>query len=104
MAVLCPGFAGRYVLCIPPHTPYTKGSVLKTFIVGLVVIVLGLFLVTNIARCFTKAGRMYTLQPVTHTYISPKDSRSGALDCSLEVTLEMKDDGVRRFFEGQHLA
>jgi len=37
--------------------PYTKGSVVKTFIIGLVVLTVGLYLVTNLAPAFTLAAK-----------------------------------------------
>ena len=40
----------------PLVLPFTKGNVIKTFIVGLVVIVLGLYMVTNLAPAFTLAA------------------------------------------------
>jgi PTS system galactitol-specific IIC component len=41
----------------PLVLPYTKGNVVKTFIVGLVVIVLGLLMVTHLAPYFTLAAQ-----------------------------------------------
>lgn len=63
LAVLLPGneflplasLAGMFYV-FPLVLPYTKGNVFKTFIVGLVVIVLGLYCVTNLAQWFTLAA------------------------------------------------
>lgn len=63
LAVILPGnqflplasLAGMFYI-FPLVLPFTKGNVVKTFIVGLVVIVLGLYMVTNIAPAFTLAA------------------------------------------------
>lgn len=62
LAVVLPGnrflplasLAGMFYI-FPLVLPYTKGNVLKTFIVGLVVIVIGLYSVTSLAPYFTSA-------------------------------------------------
>lgn len=48
--------AGMFYV-FPLVLPFTKGNVFKTFIVGLVVIVLGLYMVTNLAGWFTLAAK-----------------------------------------------
>lgn len=63
LAVVLPGneflplasLAGMFYL-FPMVLPITKGNVLKTFIVGLVVIVIGLLFVTDLAPYFTQAA------------------------------------------------
>ncbi|MDD6892621.1 MAG: PTS sugar transporter subunit IIC [Bacteroidales bacterium] len=63
LAVVLPGneflplasLAGMFYL-FPMVLPLTKGNVLKTFLVGLVVIVFGLFFVTDLAPYFTQAA------------------------------------------------
>jgi len=40
----------------PLILPYTKGNVVKTFIIGLVALVIGLYFVTDMAPDFTKAA------------------------------------------------
>lgn len=63
LAVILPGnqflplasLAGMFYI-FPLVLPFTKGNVIKTFIVGLVVIILGLYMVTNIAPAFTLAA------------------------------------------------
>ncbi len=48
--------AGMFYV-FPLVLPYTKGSVVKTFIIGLVVLTVGLYLVTNLAPAFTLAAK-----------------------------------------------
>ena len=63
LAVLLPGnqflplasLAGMFYV-FPLVLPYTRGNVLKTFIVGLVVITMGLYFVTSLAPAFTLAA------------------------------------------------
>lgn len=63
LAVALPGneflplasLAGMFYL-FPMVLPITKGNVLKTFIIGLVVIVIGLYFVTDLAPFFTQAA------------------------------------------------
>lgn len=62
-AVVLPGnqflplasLAGMFYL-FPLMLPYTKGNVVKTFVAGLVAIVFGLYMVTNMAPAFTIAA------------------------------------------------
>lgn len=62
-AVVLPGnqflplasLAGMFYL-FPLMLPYTKGNVVKTFVAGLVAIVAGLYMVTNMAPAFTIAA------------------------------------------------
>ena len=62
MSVLLPGnkflplasLAGVFYL-FPCVLPITKGNVLKTFIVGLVALIVGLYFVTDLTPAFTKA-------------------------------------------------
>lgn len=64
LAVVLPGnqflplasLAGMFYV-FPLVLPYTKGSVVKTFILGLVVLTVGLYLVTNLAPAFTLAAK-----------------------------------------------
>ena len=64
LAVVLPGnqflplasLAGMFYI-FPLVLPYTKGSVVKTFIIGLVVLTVGLYLVTNLAPAFTLAAK-----------------------------------------------
>ncbi len=64
LAVLLPGnqflplasLAGMFYV-FPLVLPYTRGNVLKTFIVGLVVVTMGLYFVTSLAPAFSLAAR-----------------------------------------------
>lgn len=64
LAVLLPGneflplasLAGMFYF-FPLVLPYTKGNVVKSLIVGVVVMVLGLYMVTNLAPWFTLAAK-----------------------------------------------
>lgn len=64
LAVVLPGnqflplasLAGLFYV-FPLVLPFTKGNVFKTFIVGLVVLVLGLYMVTNLSEWFSLAAR-----------------------------------------------
>ena len=64
LAVALPGnqflplasLAGMFYV-FPLVLPFTKGNVVKTFIVGLVVIVIGLYFVTSLAPAFTLAAK-----------------------------------------------
>lgn len=63
LAVLLPGnqflplasLAGMFYV-FPLVLPFTRGNVVKTFIIGLVVLTLGLYMVTNLAPAFTLAA------------------------------------------------
>lgn len=63
LAVLLPGneflplasLAGMFYL-FPLILPITKGNVLKTFIIGLIILTIGLYFVTNLAPYFTQAA------------------------------------------------
>lgn len=64
MAVILPGnqflplasLAGMFYV-FPLVLPFTKGSVVKTFIIGVVAMVGGLYMVTNLAPAFTLAAK-----------------------------------------------
>ena len=64
MAVILPGnqflplasLAGMFYV-FPLVLPFTKGNVVKTLIVGFVVLVMGLYMVTNLAPAFTLAAK-----------------------------------------------
>jgi PTS system galactitol-specific IIC component len=63
IAVVLPGnqflplasLAGLFYL-FPMILPYTKGNVVKTYVIGLVALAVGLYFVTNMAPDFTKAA------------------------------------------------
>ena len=48
--------AGMFYV-FPLVLPFTKGNVVKTLIVGIVVMVMGLYMVTNLAQWFTLAAK-----------------------------------------------
>lgn len=64
LAVLLPGneflplasLAGMFYV-FPLVLPYTRGNVVKTFIIGLVVMIMGLYMVTGLAPYFTLAAQ-----------------------------------------------
>lgn len=67
LAVILPGnqflplasLAGMFYL-FPLVLPITKGNVVKTFIIGLVVLTIGLYFVTDLAPISHKQPTMYT--------------------------------------------
>ena len=89
MAVFLPGneflplasLAGMFYVFVMV-LPYTQGNVVKTFIVGLIALALGLLFVTDMAPAFTDAANWV----VAHTsgndaaQIPPKFAEGGALD------------------------
>lgn len=87
LAVLLPGneflplasLAGMFYI-FPLVLPFTRGNVLKTFIVGLVVIVLGLYMVTNMAGAFTLAARDVFAATGDSAVAIPAHFESGSLD------------------------
>lgn len=87
MAVILPGnqflplasLAGIFYV-FPLVLPFTRGSVLKTFIVGLIVMGLGLYLVTNLAPWFTLAAKdVYAITGDSSLNI-PEGFSGGSLD------------------------
>ena len=87
LAVILPGnqflplasLAGMFYL-FPLVLPFTKGNVLKTFIVGLVIITAGLYMVTNIAPAFTLAAHDVFEVTGDAAVASPAGFEGGALD------------------------
>ena len=88
IAVILPGnaflplasLAGMFYI-FPLVLPYTKGSVLKTIIVGLAVLILALYLVTWMAPDFTKAAHEVALaHPDDKAVQVPADFLAGSLD------------------------
>lgn len=87
LAVFLPGnqflplasLAGMFYL-FPIVLPYTKGNVVKTFVIGLVALVLGLYFVTDMAPDFTKAAAsVYAVTGDKSAHI-PDGFSGGALD------------------------
>ena len=87
LAVILPGnqflplasLAGMFYL-FPLVLPFTKGNVLKTFIVGLVIITAGLYMVTNIAPAFTLAAHDVYAATGDAAVAIPAGFEGGALD------------------------
>ena len=87
LAVIMPGnqflplasLAGMFYI-FPLVLPYTKGNVLKTFIVGLVVCVLGLYMVTSIAPWFNQAAGDVFAQTGDTAVAVPEGFSGGSLD------------------------
>lgn len=87
LAVVLPGnqflplasLAGMFYL-FPLVLPFTKGNVLKTFIVGLVIITAGLYMVTNIAPAFTLAAHDVFEATGDAAVAIPSGFEGGALD------------------------
>lgn len=87
LAVVLPGnqflplasLAGMFYV-FPLVLPFTKGNVLKTFIIGLVVLTGGLYMVTNLAPDFTLAA--HDVYEATHdaAVAIPAGFEGGALD------------------------
>ncbi|MCM1162637.1 MAG: PTS sugar transporter subunit IIC [Muribaculaceae bacterium] len=87
LAVILPGnqflplasLAGMFYV-FPLVLPYTKGSVVKTFIVGLVVLTIGLYSVTNLAPAFTLAARDVFAATQDAAVAIPENFEAGSLD------------------------
>ena len=88
IAVFLPGnqflplasLAGMFYL-FPLILPYTKGNVVKSLIVGLVALVVGLYFVTDMASAFTlAANEVYKTDPTASAAKIPDGFEGGALD------------------------
>ncbi len=87
LAVVLPGnqflplasLAGMFYV-FPLVLPYTKGSVVKTFIVGLIVLTIGLYLVTNLAPAFTLAAKDVYAATNDAAVAIPEGFEGGSLD------------------------
>lgn len=86
LAVVLPGnkflplasLAGMFYL-FPAVLPITKGNVVKTFIIGLVALICGLYFVTNIANAFTMAANsVAALHPEDASVRIPEGFSAGA--------------------------
>ena len=60
--------------------PYTKGNVVKTFIIGLVALTIGLFFVTDMAPAFTQAAHEVYSTTQDAAARVPEGNEAGALD------------------------
>lgn len=87
LAVVLPGnqflplasLAGMFYV-FPLVLPFTKGNVVKTFIIGLVVLTLGLYLVTYLAPGFTLAAKDVFAATGDAAVAIPAGFEGGALD------------------------
>ena len=87
IAVVLPGneflplasLAGMFYI-FPLVLPYTKGNVFKTFIIGLVVIVIGLYMVTNLAPAFTLAAKDVFAATSDGAVAIPEGFSGGSID------------------------
>ena len=87
LAVFLPGnqflplasLAGMFYI-FPLVLPITKGNVVKTFIIGLVVLVIGLYFVTDLAPYFTLAAQDVYAQTGDAAVAIPEGFQGGSLD------------------------
>ena len=87
LAVLLPGnqflplasLAGMFYV-FPLVLPFTKGNVVKTFIIGLVVIIIGLYMVTNLSPWFTLAAKDVYAATGDSAVAIPEGFEGGSLD------------------------
>ena len=71
--------AGMFYL-FPAVLPKTKGNVLKTFIIGLVALIVGLYFVTDLAPFFTQAAQDVFAKTGDSAVKIPEGFQGGALD------------------------
>jgi PTS system galactitol-specific IIC component len=64
----------------PLILPITKGNVIKSLIIGVVIILMGLFFVTNLAPFFTMAAHDVYAQTQDAAVAIPEGFQAGALD------------------------
>ena len=87
LAVILPGnqflplasLAGMFYVFVMA-LPFTKGNVVKTFIVGLVAVAIGLWFVTDMAPAFTQAAHTVFAQTGDNAAKIPEGFEAGALD------------------------
>lgn len=87
LAVILPGnqflplasLAGMFYL-FPLVLPITKGNVVKTFIIGLIVLTIGLYFVTDLAPYFTQAAHDVYVKTQDAAVNIPAGFEGGALD------------------------
>lgn len=87
LAVILPGnqflplasLAGMFYV-FPLVLPFTKGNVVKTFIIGLVVLTMGLYMVTNLAPAFTLAAKDVFAATGDSAVAIPAGFEGGSLD------------------------
>ncbi len=75
------GISGGYVLPVPDDSAYhEKGNVVKSFIIGLVALIVGLYFVTELAGFFTLAAKDVYAATGDPTVNIPAGFEGGALD------------------------
>ena len=87
LAVVLPGneflplasLAGMFYV-FPMILPITKGNVFKTFVIGLVLMVVGLYFVTNLAPFFTQAAQDVFAKTGDSAVAIPQGFEGGSLD------------------------
>lgn len=87
LAVILPGnmflplasLAGMFYV-FPLVLPYTKGNVIKTFIVGVVVIIMALYMVTGLSSFFTLAAKDVFASTKDAAVAIPEGFSGGSLD------------------------
>lgn len=87
LSVILPGnqflplasLAGMFYL-FPAVLPITKGNVLKTFLIGLVALIVGLYFVTDLAPHFTAAATDVYNNTQDKAVLIPEGFQGGALD------------------------
>lgn len=92
LSVILPGnqflplasLAGMFYL-FPAVLPITKGNVLKTFIVGLIALIVGLYFVTNLAPFFTEAATDVYVKTQDAAVRIPEGFQGGALDFASSI-------------------
>ena len=105
LAVFLPGnqflplasLAGMFYV-FPLVLPFTKGNVVKTFIVGLVVLVAGLYMVTNLSPAFTLAAKDVYAATGDAAVAIPEGFAGGSLDfasSTLAWVIYQCTDGLR---------
>lgn len=92
LSVILPGnqflplasLAGMFYL-FPAVLPITKGNVLKTFIAGLIALIVGLYFVTNLAPFFTEAATDVYVKTQDAAVRIPEGFQGGALDFASSI-------------------
>ena len=68
------------VVLFPMILPFTKGNVLKTLIIGLITLILGLYFVTDMAPDFTLAANQVYAETHDPTAHIPEGFDGGSID------------------------
>jgi PTS system galactitol-specific IIC component len=92
LSVILPGneflplasLAGLFYL-FPVVLPYTKGNVVKTFLIGLVALVVGLYFVTDLAPFFTQAAQDVFARTGDAAVQIPEGFLGGSLDFASSI-------------------